>query len=75
VFNVHNNYLWAWENPHAIRERGYQDRFSVSVWAGIVVDIVVSPDLISDRLNAQRNRYFLETVLPGLLEDVPLAVR
>jgi hypothetical protein len=35
----------------------------------------VGPYLLPDRLTAQRSRDFLETVLPGLLEDVPLAVR
>jgi hypothetical protein len=75
VFNVHNSHLWARDNPHAIRKRGYQVRFSVSVWAAIVGDIVVGPYLIPDRLTAQRYRDFPETVLPGLLEDVPLAVR
>jgi hypothetical protein len=75
VFNVHNSQLWARDNPHAMRERGYQVRFSVSIWAGIVGDIVVGPYLLPDRLTAQRYRDFLETVLPGLLEDVPLAVR
>jgi hypothetical protein len=75
VFNVLNSHLWARNNPHAIRERGYQVRFSVSVSAGIVGNIVVGPYLLPDRLTAQRYHDFLETVLPGLLEDVPLAVR
>jgi hypothetical protein len=75
VFNVLNSHLWAQDNPHAIRERGYQVRFSVSVWDGIVGDIVVGLYLLPDRLTAQRYRDFLETVLSGLLEYEPLAVR
>jgi hypothetical protein len=75
VFNVHNSHLWARDNPHAIRERGCQVCFRVSVWAGIVGDIVVGPYLLPGRLTAQRYRDFLKTVLPGLLEDVPLTVR
>jgi hypothetical protein len=75
VFNVHNSHLWARDNPHAIRERGYQVRFSVSVWADIVGDVVVGPYLLPDRLTAQRYRDFLETVLPELLEDVRPALR
>jgi hypothetical protein len=75
VFNVHNRQLWARDNSHAIRERWYQVRFSVSVWAGIVGDNVVGPYLLPDRLTAQQYSDILETVLPGLLEDVPLAVR
>jgi hypothetical protein len=72
---VHNSHLWAWDNPHAIRERGYQVHFSVSVWAGIVGYVVVGPYLLPDRLTPQRYRDFLETVLSGLLEYVSLVVR
>jgi hypothetical protein len=35
----------------------------------------VDPYLLPDGLTAQRYRDFLETVLPGLLEDVPLMQR
>jgi hypothetical protein len=73
VFIVHNNHIWAWDNPHAIREHGYKVHFSISVWAVIIRDIVVGPCLLPDRLTAQYHD-FLETVLPGLLEDVLLAV-
>jgi hypothetical protein len=72
LFNVH---VLARNNPHAVSERGYQVRFSLSVWAGIVGIIVVGPYLLPDKLTAQRYRDILETVLPGLFEDVPLAVR
>jgi hypothetical protein len=50
-------------------------RFSVSAWAGAVGDTDVEPYLLPDRLSAQRYRELLETVLSGLLEDVPPAVR
>jgi hypothetical protein len=58
VFNVHNSHLWARDNPHAIRERGYQVRFSVSVWAGILGNIVVGPYLLSDRLDCSTISWF-----------------
>jgi hypothetical protein len=54
---------------------GIQVRFSVSNWPGIVKDIVMGPYLLLDTLTAQQYRYFLETVLPWLLKDVPLDVR
>jgi hypothetical protein len=74
-FNIHNSPLWTQDNPHAIWECGYQVCFSVSVWAGIVRNIVVSPYLLPDRLTVQRYRHFLDTVLLSLLADVPIAVR
>jgi hypothetical protein len=63
----------ARDNPHSICERGYQVRFIVGVWAKIVGDTVVGPCPLP--LTAQRYRDFLETVLSGVLEDAPLAVR
>jgi hypothetical protein len=74
VFNVHNSHLWERVNPHGNHKRVYQVRSSDNVWAGVVGDIVVDLSLLSDRLAAQ-HRDFLETVLQGLLEGVPLAVR
>jgi hypothetical protein len=53
VCSMSTSHLWAWNNPHAIRECGYQVRFSVSVWAGIVGDIVMGPYLLPDRLTAR----------------------
>jgi hypothetical protein len=32
VFNSHNTHIWSEENPHQIRERGFQQRFSINVW-------------------------------------------
>jgi hypothetical protein len=34
MFNVHKSHVWARENPHANRERGYQVRFGDTVRAG-----------------------------------------
>jgi hypothetical protein len=45
------------------------------MWAGIVGDTVVGPYLLPNKLTAQQYREFIETVLPGLLEDEPLTVR
>jgi hypothetical protein len=47
---------------------------TVGVSTGIIRNTAVGP-LLPDRLNAQRYCDFLVTVLPGLLEDGPLAVR
>jgi hypothetical protein len=74
VFNVYSSYLCARDNPHAICERGYQVCSSVRILARIIGDIVAGPYQLPDRLTAQRCRDFLEAVLPGLLEAVPLSV-
>jgi hypothetical protein len=69
------SHLWARNNPRDIHQRGYRVRFGFSFWAGIVRDIVVGSHLLLDRLTVQQCRGFMETILPGLLEDVHLAVR
>jgi hypothetical protein len=48
VFNVYNSHPWTRDNPLAIRERGYQVCFSVSVWAGIIRGIVVDIYLLPE---------------------------
>jgi hypothetical protein len=53
VFNAHSSHFWPWDNLHAIRERAYQVRFNVSVSAGIVGDIVLSPYLLPDGMSFQ----------------------
>ena len=32
VFNRQNNHFWAAENPHIIKEKGYQQQFSFNVF-------------------------------------------
>jgi hypothetical protein len=62
-------------NPHA-RIWECRVRFSGYVWTEAVGDIVLDPYFfLHYRLTAQRYCDFLQTLLPGLPEDVPLAVR
>jgi hypothetical protein len=74
VFTIQNSNFRAWNNPRTPRKHGYQAHFSISGWAGIIRDIVMGPYLLPDGLTAQYH-VFLENVVPGLLGDVPLAVR
>jgi hypothetical protein len=75
VFNVHDNHFSERDNSHAIWKRRYSVCFSVSIWAGLSGNAVTDPYLPPDGLTAQRYRDFLGTVLPGLPEGMPLAVR
>ena len=38
TFNLRNNHWWTEENPHQTFVRGYQQKFFVNVWAGILDD-------------------------------------
>lgn len=69
IFNTHNDHIWAVENPHAIRRRVAQIRFSVNVWAGIMGDHLIGPYLLPSRLTGPNYLLFLQQVLPQLLRD------
>lgn len=75
VFNIHNCHYWTTENPHAIHPHGYQHRFSVNIWTGIVGNTLVGPYLMPSPLTGHSYMVFLQEVLFQLLEDVPLAIR
>ncbi|XP_023233054.1 uncharacterized protein LOC111632765 [Centruroides sculpturatus] len=67
---THNSHLWANDNPH-----GYQERFSINVWAGIVYNNLVGPYILPSRLTSHTYGIFLQEVLPELLVCLPPAVR
>ena len=52
VFNSHNTHIWADKTPHAHQEVRFQQRFSINVWAGVVSDRLVGPDVFLNRLKA-----------------------
>jgi hypothetical protein len=53
----------------------FQHRFFAIVWWGIIDDQVTGPVLLEHRLTEQTYLEFLQSTLPRLLEDVPLAHR
>lgn len=75
IFNVHNEHVWSDENPHATKIKGYQNKFSVNVWAGILDDHLIGPVFLPTPLNGQNYLQFLRNDLDDLLEDVPLIFR
>ena len=73
--NFHNAHIWTDENPRAIRQSNFQQRFSLNLWAGIVNETLIGPFELPARLNGESYLHFLQEELPGFLEDVPLLVR
>lgn len=71
VTNYHNEHVWSIENPHAKRQRAFQRRFSVNVWAGVIGNELIGPRILPPRLNGQNYLNFLEEYL----ENVPLQQR
>lgn len=74
INNCHNEHVWALQNPHAIRARRFQQRFSINVWGGIFNNNLLGLHVLNERLNADYYRRFLDNTLFDLLEDVPLNV-
>lgn len=72
--NVHNEHIWAHENPHASRESSFQHQWRINVWAGIIGDHLIGPVFLPDSLNGQNYLEFLITILEDALEDMPLRV-
>ena len=59
TFNANNNHHWSVDNPHATFIRGYQDKFSVNVWAGILGNHLICPYILPHRLNGANYLVFL----------------
>ncbi|CAH1378461.1 unnamed protein product [Tenebrio molitor] len=59
----HNLHYWAIQNPHWMREQDIQNRWSLSVWGGVVNNRIVGPF------------FFLKfgTQLTNCLSYIPLA--
>jgi hypothetical protein len=75
IMNFHNNHIWADENPHAITETRFQDRFSFNVWIGIIGNYLIGPHFLPLRLDGNTYQHFLQHELPQLMEDVPIGQR
>lgn len=74
MYNQHNIHDWQHENPHNTLFRGHQHRFAVNLWVGMVGRHIVGPYILPARMNGPNYLIFLQEVLPGLLEDLPLDV-
>ncbi|XP_070518829.1 uncharacterized protein [Cardiocondyla obscurior] len=75
VINLRNRLYWSDKNPHAIRQGAFQYRWSINVWAGLIDNHVIGPYFLPPRLTGEFYEYFLDTELPGLLENIPLTTR
>lgn len=76
IMNTHNLHEWRDENPYLIRKRCHQRRWSVNIWAGLLNNNVIGPNMLPNRLNSASYFHFLNDNLPlPFLDQVPLATR
>lgn len=73
--NRRNEHHYAEYNPHCIKEKNIQGRWTVNVWLGIVGNHVIGPEFIEGYVNARYYSQFLLHRLDELLDDVPLVSR
>lgn len=52
IFNPRNCHQWAKENPHGTHVRGYQTKFSINVWVGILGNNLIGPYILPNRLSS-----------------------
>jgi hypothetical protein len=73
VFSFHSSHLWSPANPLASLARGYKARFSSNVWFSMVVVVVLVGLYPLPRWRVLA-KFFLQTVITRLLEDVLIAM-
>lgn len=73
MFNRNTHFQWATENPHAVRERNNQNRFSVNVWCGVKGSRLFGPFFIEGHLTADKYLEFLNNQLQNYRQVLPAA--
>ena len=53
INKTHNSHRWSHENPHGTMETNFQRRFYISVWCGMIDDMLIGPVILDDRLTGQ----------------------
>lgn len=71
IFNRHNCHIWANQNPHAIRESGFQDKFSFNVFC-LLKDNMFYYHIYDGTLTSQRYMEILRTIVTDFLDNLPL---
>lgn len=74
ITNFRNLHHYSLDNPHVIRSRRFQQRFSINVWGGICNGSLLELQEIVNRLNGYSYRDFREHHTNEILEDIPLNI-
>ncbi|EFN68937.1 hypothetical protein EAG_02675, partial [Camponotus floridanus] len=75
IFNTHNMHFWNEENPRVTRQRNFQVRWKMNLWAGIMGTNILGPVILPDILTGQTYVEFLRDNLPEFLKEIPLLDR
>ena len=69
VLNSRNSRVCDDGNPHAQHANGFQQRFDINVWAGIVEGRFIGPYIHPPRITGHTSFFFLQEVLGDLLDN------
>lgn len=74
IFNTHNSHYYSHvgNNPHVVKQKKHQDKFSINVWIAVLGNYLLGPVELPDRLNGEHYLNLLQNIVPELLEDVDL---
>lgn len=75
MMNRKNNHFWSKENPLIVIEGQNQIKFSINCWCAILNNRLLAVHLYPGTLTGARYVQFLEEVLIGALEDIPIDAR
>lgn len=75
INNFHNLHYWSEQNPHVFRQRSFQHRFSLNVWAAIMNQTIIGPIFLPARLTAENYLQHLRQTVGLINDEVPINVR
>ena len=71
---MRKEHVWPDINPHCFTSLKRQQKFSMNIWEGILLDFLVGPFILPDRFTEARDHIFLEQVLHILLQSLQLSI-
>lgn len=71
VFNRRNSHYWAAENPHFVREAGFQYKFGFNVFC-IMMNDKIKFCFYDENLNSQKYLEILRTIVSDFLDELSL---
>ena len=75
IDNTRNSHRWSHENPRGTVETNFQSRFSISVWCGMIDDMLNCPVISDDSMTGQKLPRLSAKELQKRLRDFPLPTR
>lgn len=73
IFNRRNSHFWAKENPHFVRERNFQYKFSFNVFC-LLMNNKIAFCMYDENLTGAKYLEILRTTVSDFLDDLPLDI-